>query len=198
MGPVARLEPLTASVAVPDVDSGELPSTVEPSAKTIVPAGDAVPEAGLTVAVICVVPLAAMPAGLAETDIAVATGGAVTTTVSAAIEVVKPAAPEYVAVIVFAPVARLVPFTGRVAVSTPAASERVPRPRTVLPSVKLTVPDGSPAPVAGFTVAVNTVVPDCAIEVGLAETRVVVEIAGAVTVTLTAAEVEPVKVEFPA
>jgi hypothetical protein len=86
----------------------------------------------------------------------------------------------------------------RLAVSMPPTDESVVRPSTVLPRVKLTVPDGTPLPLAGFTVAVRTVEAVWAIVLGFAETSVVVATAGAVTVTLTRFEVAPANDELPA
>jgi hypothetical protein len=92
--PVARLEPLTASTAVPEVNRAALPSEVEPAVNVTVPVGVVLPDAGFTVAVNWVEPVDAILVGLPETVVVVAAGGAVTTTVSDAVEPTNPLAPE--------------------------------------------------------------------------------------------------------
>ena len=81
--PTARPLPFTFNVAVsvpPVVASVAVPREVVPSLKETVPVGEAVPEAGLMVAVNCVVPVDAMLVGFAVVAMVVATGGTVTLT----------------------------------------------------------------------------------------------------------------------
>ena len=87
------------------------------------------------------------------------------------------------------------PFSARLEVLKVALPElRVPWPRTVAPSRKVTVPAGVPVPV-DFTVAVN--VTFCPNTDGSAEdVRVVVE-PKALTTWITAPEVLPPKSESP-
>lgn len=59
----------------------------------------------------------------------------------------------------------------------------VPVPNVTVPRVKVTVPVGAVIPLAGFTVAVRTVLAVGAMLVGLADKAVVVDTGGAVTVT---------------
>lgn len=75
------------------------------------------------------------------------------------------------------PEARLLAWTVRVAVDP----EIVDEPRVVLPSAKVTVPVGAALPLAGFTVAVSTVLPEEVMLAGFATTAMVV---GDVTVTV--------------
>jgi len=92
LAPEARLLPFTASVALPfapEAVSGDVPSTVVPAANVTLPVGAAVPLAGLTVAVNCVVAVDEMLAGFANTAVVVATGGGVTVTLTVAVEPVK-------------------------------------------------------------------------------------------------------------
>jgi hypothetical protein len=85
--PAARLLALTVRVA-PDAVNGAVPSVVFPSPNVTLPAGTAVPLAGFTMAVSCVVAVDAMLAGFAVTDIVVETG-AVTVTVVDAVALAK-------------------------------------------------------------------------------------------------------------
>jgi hypothetical protein len=81
--PIARLLPVTVSVAIaepPERVSGAEPRRVVPRVKDTVPAGAALPEAGLTVAISCVVAAGAMLARLAVTVVVVATPDDVTVT----------------------------------------------------------------------------------------------------------------------
>jgi hypothetical protein len=86
--PIARLLPLTARVA-PDAVNGKVPSVVFPSANVTLSVGTAVPLAGFTVAVSCVVAVDAMLAGFAVTDVVVETAGVVTVTDTVALELEK-------------------------------------------------------------------------------------------------------------
>ena len=91
---------------------------------------------------------------------------------------------------VLLPTARLLPFTVRAAVAFPPDAASVTEPRIVFPMTNLTLPGGAADPLAGLTVAVKSVVPVEAIEVGLAASAVVVAtIGGGVTVTVA----EPVE-----
>jgi hypothetical protein len=67
----------------------------------------------------------------------------------------------------------------------------------VFPSTKLTVPVGAAVPEAGFTVAVITVDAVCGIVEGAAAAVVVVETSAVVVVTVTAFDVDPVKMDAP-
>jgi hypothetical protein len=89
---------------------------------------------------------------------------------------------------VLLPVARLVPFTVRVAVEVApdAVSDAVPR--MVFPTANVMFPVGAALPLAGFTVATSWVVAVEAILAGVAVTDVVVLTTGAVTVTATDAD----------
>jgi hypothetical protein len=88
---------------------------------------------------------------------------------------------------VFAPTERLLPLTVRTAVELLPDAARFAVPRTVFPRANLTLPVGTAAQLAAFTVAVNCVVAVEAIVVGLAATVVAVA-TGAGGVTLTDAE----------
>jgi hypothetical protein len=87
--PAARLLPLTVSAAVPPADRVAVPREVVPSANAILPVGVAVPDAGFTVAVTCVVAPWLMLEGLAVTAVVVPTSGEVTFTVTVAVEPAK-------------------------------------------------------------------------------------------------------------
>jgi len=92
LAPAANLAPETLSVAtdaVPEATSVAVPSAVLPTEKVTVPDGAAPPLGGVTVAVNCVVPSAAMLAGFAVTVILSATGAPVTVTVTEAVELAK-------------------------------------------------------------------------------------------------------------
>jgi hypothetical protein len=87
----------------------------------------------------------------------------------------------------FAPAARLAPFTSNAAVDPVAEAVRAAVPSTVFPNANATRPAGALLPLACFTVAVNTVDPLCAIAAGFAFAVIEVPIAGAVTVTVAVA-----------
>src|ERR1700722_6892064 len=95
--PVASLAPETLSVAVAPVLAavadavarGTVPSAVLTTENVTLPAGEAPPLAGVTVAVNCVLPAAAMLTGLAVMLVVVATGDPVTVTVVEAVEAPK-------------------------------------------------------------------------------------------------------------
>jgi hypothetical protein len=87
--PAARLLPLTVSAAVPAADRVAVPREVVPRANTTLPAGAAVPDAGFTVAVSCVVAPEPMLAGLAVTAVVVPASGETTLTVTVAAEPAK-------------------------------------------------------------------------------------------------------------
>jgi hypothetical protein len=81
--PGVRLLPFTVRIpedVALDCVSCTDPKRTFPSENVTLPAGTVVPLVGLTVAVTCVVPLDAMVDGLAEAEVAVATGGAATVT----------------------------------------------------------------------------------------------------------------------
>jgi hypothetical protein len=85
------------------------------------------------------------------------------------------------ALIVLLPMARLLPLTVSVAVEP----ETVADPRVVLPTMKVTLPVSAVLPLAGFTVAVKTVLAEDAMLAGFAATVVVVATGGVVTATVT-------------
>ena len=116
-----------------------------------------------------------------------------TVTVVIPVELLKPDAPPYVAVIVSVPTTSDVPATVMLAVPL----LRVAEPRDVDPEVNVTVPVGVVVPDAGRTVAVNTVEAFCAKLAGLADTAVVVAtVVVLVTVTL-AVPVDPLNDDEP-
>src|ERR1700722_15485982 len=87
--PSANLLPatLTTADAIPaETVSVALPKEVLPIAKLTVPAGSVEPDAGLTMAVTCVVEFCAKVGGLAATTVAVIPGSAVTVTVVAPVD----------------------------------------------------------------------------------------------------------------
>ena len=77
--------------------------------------------------------------------------GAATVTVVDALTGAKPA-PEYTAVIVFAPKARPLPWTVNDAVATPDEPLRSAEPIGALPTIKITVPVGVLLPAAAVIV----------------------------------------------
>jgi len=94
--PVASALPATVNVAVallPDAVNVPVPSDLVPKVKVTVPVGAVVPLAGFTVAVITVLAVEAMPAGLAEAVVVVATAGTVTVTAVVPVEAVNPVTP---------------------------------------------------------------------------------------------------------
>lgn len=93
MEPEVRLAPLTASAAAPVPESVAVPKVTVPAVNVTDPVGTAVPEAGFTVAVTCVLALDAMLVGLAATVVVVATGVPVTTSVIDVDEAAKPDTP---------------------------------------------------------------------------------------------------------
>jgi hypothetical protein len=95
------------------------------------------------------------------------------------------------------PAKKLAPFTVKVAVAADPEAIRAAAPRDTLPVVNITVPVGGVVPVAGFTVAINTVEELCAKLAGFAATDAVVEISGAAKVRVIAADVEAVKPALP-
>ena len=70
-------------------------------------------------------------------------------------------------------------------------------PRFTVPATKATVPVGAVLPLAGVTVTVRTVDAPWSKLAGFAATDAVVAVNGAVTVTATAAETDPPKLELP-
>ena len=100
------------------------------------------------------------------------------------------------AVILFSPTFRLLPFTARVAVAVLAETVSDTEPSCVVPSINETVPVGAMLPDTGFTVATTCVLAVCANDAGVADTLMDVATTGGVTVTTTNADVEA-KVWFP-
>ena len=82
------------------------------------------------------------------------------------------------------PVASALPLTVKVAMPLLPDTARVPLPSVLFPKVNVTVPLGAAVPLDGLTVAVSVVLALLAIPAGLAETVVVVAMAGTVTVTV--------------
>jgi hypothetical protein len=95
--PEASVDPLTVSDAVdaPPVEEAAetVPREVLPSVKTTVPKGVDDPEAGLRVAVICVLPVGAILDGEAVTTVVVETGAADSVMITVPEDEVKPLAP---------------------------------------------------------------------------------------------------------
>jgi hypothetical protein len=89
---------------------------------------------------------------------------------------------------VLVPRVSLVPATVNAAEAIPEETVNGAVPKAELPRKKLTVPDGSAAPLAGLTNAVTVVFAFWAMVGGVAATVVVVATVGALTVTI--AEVE--------
>ena len=86
-----------------------------------------------------------------------------------------------------APAARLTPFTVNAAVGPVADAVSVAVPSTVFLTANATMPAGALLPLTGFTTAVNTVDPVCAMPGGFAVAAIEVPIVGDVTVTATVA-----------
>jgi hypothetical protein len=189
-----RLAPWSVSVAVafgPTTDRGALPRVTLPIAKVTVPEGSAVPVAGFTVTVNFVVALWINAVEPAERVVVVATRGGVTVAVTEPAEPVKFPAGTKVAVMAFAPEARVEPLIVSDAVDAPPVEEAAETvPSEVLPSVKTTVPKGAADPDAVLTVAVICALPVGAILAGEAVTTVVVETGAADSVMTTVAEDE--------
>lgn len=177
---MAKLLPFTVRVAA-DPDTVADPRVVLPRVKVTVPVGEPLPLAGFTVAVKTVLPEDEIVAWLAATVVVVPTSAV---TLVEPLELAKLPSAAKVALMVLLPIARLLPWTARVAV----VPEIVADPRMVLPTVKVTVPAGALVPLAGFTVAVNTV---------LAEERMVAGFAASVVVVPVVATtaVEPLELE---
>jgi hypothetical protein len=197
--PVAREFALTVKVAtplLPDAASVPVPRIFVPRLKVTLPVGAVVPLAGFTIAVSVVLAVLAILAGLAETVVAVATGGIVTVTVAVPLDAVNALPAPKVAVTVLLPVARELALTVKVATPLLPDAASVPVPRVFAPRLKVTLPVGAVVPLAGFTVAVSFVLAVVAMLIGLAETAVVVATAAPVTVT-TAVATEPLKVALP-
>jgi len=92
LAPAASLLPFTVSVAVavpPEPDSGAVPSAVLPIVNVTLPAGEAVPAEGFTVAINWVEAVAVMLTGLAANVVVVATGAVERVTVTDAVEAAK-------------------------------------------------------------------------------------------------------------
>lgn len=111
-------------------------------------------------------------------------------TVTEPLELLKAVLPLNVAVMVLLPLFRLAAFTVRAAVPLLPDAVRFTEPSVVLPTAKVTLPEGAVVPDAGLTDAVITVVPPVETVVELAETVVVVVMVCACTVTVA----EPVEV----
>lgn len=104
--PKVRALPLTVSVAA-DPETAAEPRFVLPLVNTTVPAGEALPLAGFMVAVKTVLAVELKLVGLADTVVVVATGGGVTVTVTVPVEFWKLPVATKLAVMTFAPMARL-------------------------------------------------------------------------------------------
>jgi hypothetical protein len=190
-----RLAPWSVSVAAafgPTTDRGALPRVRLPIVKVTVPEGRGVPIAAFTVTVNFVAALWINAVEPAERVVVVATRGGVTVAVTEPAEPVKFPAGTKVAVMVFAPEARMDPLIVSDAVDDVLPAEEVAEtvPREVLPSAKTTAPKGVDDPEAGLTVAVICVLPVGAILAGEAVTTVVVETGAADSVMATVAEDE--------
>ena len=189
-----RLAPWSVSVAAafgPTTDRGALPRVRLPIVKVTVPEGRGVPIAAFTVTFNFVVALWINAVEPAERVVVVATRGGVTVAVTEPAEPVKFPAGTKVAVMAFAPEARVEPLIVSDAVDAPPVEEAAEtEPRGVLPSVKTTVPKGVEDREAGLTVAVICVLPVGAILAGEAVTTVVVETGAAESVMTTFAEDE--------
>src|SRR3954447_25536507 len=162
---------LVVNVALPPVPTAAVPRTTLPSLNVTVPVG--VPPPGATAATVAV-KVTAWPvtAGLTDDRRATAVAAGLTATdVAAESLAAKPLAPEKEAVSAWVPMPS---YTGTVA--WPAASTGT-KPRTVVPSRKVTKPIGVPA--WELTVAVsNSICPKTAVAV---DVRSVVVVAAAVT-----------------
>ncbi len=88
------------------------------------------------------------------------------------------------------PTARLLPLKVNVPTDFVPEAARVADPNVVPPSLKVTVPVGATVPLAGVTVALNTVAAPAAILAGAADITVVVAAGGAATVIIKGADVE--------
>jgi hypothetical protein len=82
------------------------------------------------------------------------------------------------------------------AVAADPEAASVAEPKGTFPAAKSTLPVGAAAPLAGFTVTLNTVEALCAMPAGLAVTETVVLTSGAVRVTVIDVDADAVK--FPA
>jgi hypothetical protein len=96
------------------------------------------------------------------------------------------------------PTARLVPFTVRDAAAVAPEATSVAEPRETFPAMNIIVPVGAALPLAGVTVAVNTVEALWEMLAGLAATVAVVAVRGAVTNTVIEVDAEAVKLPAPA
>jgi hypothetical protein len=164
----------------PTTESGALPRFTLPVVKVTVPDGRAVPLAAFTVTVNFVVALSIKAVEPAERVVVVATRGGVTVTVTEPAEPVKFPVGTKVAVMLFAPDARVDPLMVSDPVETlPVDDAAEIVPREVVPNVKTTVPKGADEPEATFKVAVICVLPVGVILAGAAVTTVVVETDGA-------------------
>lgn len=109
-------------------------------------------------------------------------------TVTVPVEPLKTELPPYVAVTELLPAVRTLPLIAKDAVAAGPEAVNEAVPSIALPSVKVTVPEGTVLPEAALTVAVRSVVAVCAIVVELAVTVVVVLISAGGAVTVTVAE----------
>lgn len=140
--PVARLAPFTVMVATPELKITE-PSVVVPTMNETLPAGWALADAALTIAVSTVEAVDAMDVGFAVTDMVVAGNGEVTVIVVVALEVAKLPVATKLAESVLPPTANEAPFTVNVATPPDSAAE----PSDVLPAANETLPVGGVLPV---------------------------------------------------
>jgi hypothetical protein len=179
--PAASVE--VVNVAWPETFSVPVPRLVAPSRKVTVPVGVPAPGA-FTVTVAVSVTACPNTEGFAEEATVVAVDALFTVSLDAAdVLVLKLLSPPYTAVIEW------VPTASRAVVNVAwRAAFTVPVPRVVVPSKKVTVPVGVPAPGAlAVTVAVNVTARPKTELVG--EAAVVVVVEAVFTVSVSAADV---------
>jgi len=144
-----------AVAADPAIVSVAAPRVTVPAVKVTVPDGEVVPPVAFTVAVSVASDVWASEAVLDMRVVEVETSAAFTVTFMDPAEPVKLPPGTNVPVIVFAPDAREAPFTERDAETRPEADGTSGTfPRTVLPIVKVTLPDGIAEADEGLTDAV--------------------------------------------
>lgn len=157
--PVLLVAPVMVNVATPDEFTVAVPLVTVPSLNVTVPVGSAVPDEALTVAVNTTVRPAAFPvlrAGLRDevrpVVVATITGGATTTTLTGADALpANVLAPANTAVNACVPGVSV--LAGTVNVVDPVG-ESVATPSVVVPSLKVTLPEG--IGVLAATIAVRT------------------------------------------
>jgi hypothetical protein len=185
--PTGRL--LVVNVATPEALRVPVPNTVTPFLKVTKPAGVPV-GAGVTVAVKVTSCPAVAGFGATVKVVVVTVSGLTVTLCAVEVAPANPALPENTAVRLNTPFGRLLVVN----VAIPKELT-VPLPNNVAPLKKFTVPRVVPVG-AGVTVAVK--VTDCPENAGFGATlRVIVVTVWALTVTITAAEVEVVNPALP-